>query len=101
MLPVVSGARETRRQVMVYTLILVPVSMLPWILGFSGPIYGVAATLLGAGFVWHAWRVLADHQDAAGVSLSGDAPAKAAFRYSIAYLFAVFTALAVDRALGG
>ncbi len=55
---------------------------------------------LGLGFVLHAWRVLRDRQDAAGVSLTKDAPAKAAFRYSILYLFVLFAALAVDRLVG-
>jgi protoheme IX farnesyltransferase len=97
MLPVVAGARATRRQIALYTLILVPVSLAPWAIGFSGPIYGGAAAALGAVFLFHAWRVLRDDQDAAGVSLSNDAPAKAAFRYSIVYLFALFGALAVDH----
>ncbi len=50
MLPVVAGARETRRQILLYTVLLVPVSLAPWLIGFSGPIYGCAALLLGGGF---------------------------------------------------
>jgi len=50
--------------------------------------------------VIHAWRVLRDNQDDTGRSLTRDAPAKAAFRYSLYYLFALFTALAVDRLIG-
>ena len=97
MLPVVAGAKETRRQIMLYALILVPVSLVPWAMGFSGPVYGAAAAVLGAGFLVSTWRVLRDRQDAAGNSLTNDAPARAAFRYSIAYLFILFAALAVDR----
>ncbi len=41
MLPVVAGAKETRRQILLYTVLLVPVSLVPWLIGFSGPIYGV------------------------------------------------------------
>ncbi len=100
MLPVVAGARKTRRQIMLYSLLLVPMSLLPWAIGFSGPVYGGAALALGIGFLAHAWRVLRDRQDAAGVSRSGDAPAKAAFRYSIVYLFVLFAALVVDRLTG-
>ena len=100
MLPVVAGARETRRQIFVYTLLLLPLSLVPWWIGFSGPVYGVAAVVLGAGFLFSVVRVLRDRQDAAGVSLTGDAPARAAFRYSIAYLFVLFAALAVDRLAG-
>jgi len=100
MLPVVAGAKETRRQIMLYALILVPVSLVPWAMGFSGPVYGAAAAVLGAGFLVGTWRVLRDRQDAAGNSLTNDAPARAAFRYSIAYLFILFAALAVDRLVG-
>jgi protoheme IX farnesyltransferase len=100
MLPVVAGAKETRRQIVIYTLLLVPLSLAPWLLGFSGPVYAVAASVLGLGFLVSVWRVATDRQDAAGVSLTNDAPARAAFRYSIVYLFALFAALAVDRLVG-
>src|SRR5580692_4165120 len=100
MLPVVAGAKETRRQIVIYTLLLVPLSLLPWLIGFSGPVYGVAALALGGGFLIGIGRVAADRQDAAGVSLSNDAPARAAFKYSILYLFALFAALAIDRLAG-
>ncbi len=100
MLPVVAGARHTRRQIMVYTLLLLAASLLPWAVGFSGPIYAASALALGLGFVATAWRVLRDRQDEAGVSLTKDAPAKAAFKYSILYLFVLFAALAVDRLAG-
>src|SRR5580693_1423208 len=79
MLPVVAGAKETRRQIVVYTLLLLPVSLVPWWIGFSGPIYGVAAIMLGAGFVFSVLRVAFDKQDAVGVSLTGDTPARASF----------------------
>ena len=100
MLPVVSGARETRRQIMLYTLLLVPVSLAPWAVGFAGPVYGASALALGAGFLVYAWRVLRDRQDGRGVSLTGDMPTRAAFKYSILYLFVLFGALAVDRLAG-
>jgi protoheme IX farnesyltransferase len=100
MLPVVSGAKETRRQIGLYTLVLVPMSLVPWAIGFSGPIYGISAGVLGLGFLVSAWRVLTDRQDATGVSLTRDAPARAAFKYSIAYLFILFAALAVDHLIG-
>jgi len=100
MLPVVAGARETRRQIVLYTLLLVPLSLAPWAIGFSGAIYGVAAVVLGAGFLLGVWRVATDRQDATGLSLTNDAPARAAFKYSIAYLFVLFAALAVDRLAG-
>jgi protoheme IX farnesyltransferase len=97
MLPVVAGARATRRQIFLYTLLLVPLSLLPAALNLTGMIYGVSAAVLGGLFLHHAWKVLRDAQDGTGRSLSGDAPARAAFRYSILYLFLLFFALAIDR----
>ena len=100
MLPVVAGAKETRKQICLYSLAMVPLSLAPWFLGFSGTIYGVSAVVLGIGFLACVWRVLMDKQDATGVSLTNDAPARAAFKYSILYLFVLFSALAVDRLIG-
>jgi protoheme IX farnesyltransferase len=52
--------------------------------------------VLGLGFLFSVWRLARDRQDAAGVSLTNDAPARGTFRYSIIYLFALFGAIAVD-----
>ncbi len=100
MLPVTAGARATRRQILLYTALLVLVSLAPWALGFSGWLYLVTAVVLGVGFLVHAGRILHDRQDGQGVSLSGDLPAKAGFKFSILYLFTLFAALAVDHYLG-
>jgi len=100
MLPVVAGPKETRRQIVIYTLLLVPLSLVPWMIGFSGTVYGLAALMLGGGFIASVWRVAADRQDVSGVSLTKDAPARAAFKYSILYLFGLFAAIAVDRFAG-
>jgi protoheme IX farnesyltransferase len=97
MLPVVAGAKETRRQILLYTLVLVPVSLVPFFVGFSGPLYGVAAGLLGAVFLERVYHVMTDRQDETGVSLTRDLPAKQAFKYSVLYLFALFGVLALDR----
>jgi protoheme IX farnesyltransferase len=99
MLPVVSGARTTRLQVMYYTVALVLVSLLPWMLGYVGPIYGVSAIGLGAWFLIASFRVLRDRQDRTGISLTRDAPARWAFRVSLIYLFALFTMMALDHVL--
>jgi protoheme IX farnesyltransferase len=101
MLPVTHGAKETRRQVMLYTVALVPVTLAPWFVGFSGPAYAASAALLGAGFLWHAWRMLREDQDASGRSLANDAAARATFKYSLYYLFVLFGALALDRLVFG
>lgn len=100
MLPVVRGARATRRHVMAYTLALVAVSLLPWAFGLAGLVYGLSAVILGVGFLVCAWRVLADDAGDGGTSLTRDAPARATFRYSLAYLAVLFSALAIDRCLG-
>ncbi|GAA0568555.1 heme o synthase [Craurococcus roseus] len=97
MLPVVSGARSTRLQILLYTVALAPLGLAPWALGFAGPAYAAAATLLGLGFLWHAWRVWREPQDAFGHSLAGDAAAKRTFRYSLLYLALLFAALPLDR----
>ena len=101
MLPVVQGARVTRQHVMLYTVVLVVVSLLPWVLGYAGPVYGVSAVGLGVWFLLAAWSVLRDKQDANGVSLTKDAPARWAFRVSLVYLFALFGAVAADYLIPG
>jgi protoheme IX farnesyltransferase len=101
MLPVVRGARVTRQHVMLYTVVLVAVSMLPWALGYAGPVYGVSAVGLGAWFLLASRGILHDKQDAVGVSLTKDAPAKWAFRVSLVYLFTLFGAVAADYLIPG
>jgi protoheme IX farnesyltransferase len=91
MLPVVAGDRETRRQIMIYTILLVPVALAPAYIGLSGPVYGAAAALFSAGFLVHAWRVFRDRRDIV---------AKRMFGFSIAYLFGLFAMLVVDKAMG-
>ena len=100
MLPVTAGARATRWHVLAYTVVLVAVSLLPWLLGHTGVVYGATAVLLGAGFLGSAGLVLMDKQDGAGVSFTEDRPARQAFRYSLVYLFLLFMALAVDHLVG-
>lgn len=100
MLPVVSGARETRRQIVIYTLLLVPITVLPWMLHLTGPVYGVSAFVLGLVFLASVIGVAFDKQDTAGVSLTKDKPAKLAFKVSLYYLFVLFAALAVDHWVG-
>ncbi|WP_035979562.1 heme o synthase [Kozakia baliensis] len=99
MLPVVKGARHTRYQIVLYTIILMAVSLVPSFLHLCGMIYTVTATALGAGFMYFALRVLMDKQDASGVSQTADKPARYAFRYSLAYLFFLFLGLLIDRVL--
>jgi protoheme IX farnesyltransferase len=97
MLPVVAGATETRRQIFGYTLVLGVFSVLPWALGYTGALYGISACLLSLGFIVCAWFVLRDGQAEDGTSLTGDRPARLTFRYSLAYLAAIFLAIAADH----
>jgi protoheme IX farnesyltransferase len=97
MLPVVAGAKETRRQIVLYSLVLVPLTLVPYLMGFSGLPYGITAGVLGLVFLERVFRVITDRQDAQGNSLTGDAPARAAFKYSVLYLFVLFAALAIDH----
>lgn len=97
MLPVVKGARHTRWNVFIYTLILFPLALSPWFLGLTGWVYGLTALILGVVFIYYGWGVLRDKQDANGVSLNKDKAAKSSFKFSILYLFILFAACAVDR----
>ncbi|MFC3678054.1 heme o synthase [Ferrovibrio xuzhouensis] len=91
MLPVVAGDRETRRQILIYSLLLVPLSLAPWALGLAGPLYGGMAAVLGAGFLLLAWRIWRSRDER---------PAKHMFAYSILYLFLLFALLLAERGLG-
>lgn len=101
MLPVVAGARRTRREIVVYAAVLAPLGASPWFLGFASPAYGLAALALGLWFLASCVSVLRERQDSAGVSMARDAAAKRAFRVSILYLFGLFGALALDVLLVG
>jgi protoheme IX farnesyltransferase len=92
MLPVVAGKAETRRHIMVYAVLLVPLTVTPYMLGVSGPVYLGAALVLGALFLVTSARVWFDHSD------GGDRAARRNFHTSILYLFLLFVALIADRA---
>jgi protoheme IX farnesyltransferase len=94
MLPVVAGADETRRQILVYTLVLLPVGVSPWLLGHAGPVYAAVAIAAGSLMMALAWRV----RSARGAA--GEQAAKHLFAFSILYLVLLFAALLVES-LGG
>ena len=98
MLPVVAGKRETRKQILIYTLLLVPVTLAPVALGFAGAIYGGAALLLGAIFLTLAGQVWLTGE--AGDEDKSDARAKRLFGFSIFYLFLLFALLLVEQVAG-
>nr|WP_244530616.1 heme o synthase [Salaquimonas pukyongi] len=96
MMPNVAGNRSTQNQIFAYSLLLAPVGVLPYVMGFAGPAYGIVSALAGAAFLWFAfrcWRMPSD--DAAMV------PAKRLFAYSIVYLFVLFGTLILEAALPG
>jgi len=95
MMPVVSGMAETRKQILIYSILLAPIGVLPAILGFASFAYGVAASALGLGFVILAVRVYRMGDDDKAML-----PAKRLFGFSILYLFLLFAMLLVERCLG-
>lgn len=95
MLPVVAGADETRRQILLYSMVMVPVGVLPALVGPGGFIYGVVASVLGAaflGFAWQVWRVR-EGRDA-------DRAARRLFAFSLIYLFGLFAVLLIEVTCG-
>jgi protoheme IX farnesyltransferase len=89
MLPVVAGRTETKRQIFLYSVVLVPISLLPCALGFAGAIYGVAATTLGAVMIFLAWQVRrSDDRERR--------PARRLFVFSMLYLVQLFGALLIS-----
>ncbi|MFP6747947.1 MAG: heme o synthase [Alphaproteobacteria bacterium] len=90
MLPVVAGKPATRRQILIYTLILIPLTLSPVALGACGMAYGVGAVLLGGVFLAFAIQVWRGGDD-------DDRPARRLFGYSIFYLFALFTLMLGER----
>jgi protoheme IX farnesyltransferase len=90
MLPVTHGVRFTKNQVLLYTLLLVVVSLMPFTTHMSGLLYLAGALALGAGFIYHALRLWADE---------GDGHAMKTFGYSIVYLTAMFGFLLADHYL--
>jgi heme o synthase len=91
MLPVVAGVEETRRQILIYSLVLAPVGAAPWLLGYAGTAYGVTAILAGACMIALAWRVHKARDAEAGART-----AQQLFGFSILYLFALFAVLLVS-----
>jgi protoheme IX farnesyltransferase len=90
MLPVVAGADETRRQILLYSLVLAPVGVLPWLLGYAGFLFGATSIVGGIAMVALSLRLLRAPSEAA---------AKHLFSFSILYLFVLFAMLLIEQAL--
>src|SRR4051812_15108099 len=91
MMPVVRGEARTKFEMLVYTLILLPLTILPAFFGALGPFYGVAAALLGARLLWYCIRLRRER--------TVTPLAWGMYRYSLLYLALLFVAMGVDRAL--
>jgi protoheme IX farnesyltransferase len=94
MLPVAAGPDETRKQIVVYAALLVPLALAPAFMGFGGPFYAVAALGLGAVFLALALQV---HRVREG--RAADGAARQLFAFSILYLFGLFAALLAERSV--
>ena len=92
MLPVVAGPVETKRQMLLYTLVLWPVALAPWLLGITGALYAAGALLLSAAFTGSAILVCRD---------TTDRSARRMFAFSLLYLLLIFSLLLVDHLGGG
>jgi heme o synthase len=92
MLPVVAGRAETKRQILLYSVLLAAVSLLPWVSGFAGAIYGAAAAVLGAIMIFLSWQVRRSND-------KERQPARRLFVFSILYLVLLFGALLMNAGL--
>ncbi|WP_342643023.1 heme o synthase [Rhodoligotrophos ferricapiens] len=93
MLPVVAGLDETRKQILIYSVLMVPVTLLPWVFGFAGLGYLAVAVVLGILFLVGAVRVYRERQGEAAERV-----ARRLFGYSVLYLFLLFAAMLVESA---
>jgi heme o synthase len=98
MLPVTRGPAETRRQILVYTLIVTPFALIPAATGLGGALYLGVAAIGGAAFVWGALRVFFSRAGEPNAA-ADTGRARALFGISIFYLFALFAAILAERAL--
>ncbi len=95
MLPVVAGEKETRRQILLYSILMAPVGALPYLLGYTSALYGTISIVTGVMFVMHALRLRS--------AADGEATARAAkklFGFSILYLGLLFAVMLIDRGFG-
>lgn len=101
MLPVVAGEKETKKQIFIYSALLVPITLLPSVVGLGGVLYTLTAMVLGGILLRLAWVVYTQKTDRqktdSNVSIQA---AKRLFSFSIFYLFGLFAMLLVEYSLG-
>ena len=88
MLPVVAGSKETRKQILIYSFLLLAGSLFPLWLGMFGIIYGIAALVLGVGFIHLAYKLYVEYKEEL---------ARKTFKYSLLYLALLFALMVVDN----
>lgn len=93
MMPVVAGERSTRKQILAYSILLLPLTLVPWWIGGAGAVYGWSALVLGLVFVALSVKVGLRRS----VPNDGMLPEKRLFGYSVLYLFVLFGMLVGDR----
>ena len=98
MMPVVAGHKSTRRQILIYAVLLLPIALAPFPLKLAGWLYGLSALLLGAVFLLLSLRVATFRTAANDADMRAE---KRLFGFSILYLFALFAALVADRFILG
>ena len=97
MMPVVAGAARTKREIVIYSVILAVVAAAaPPVLGFATPAYGIVAAALGAVFIALAWQVYRMPEDDREMR-----PARRLFAWSMLYLFLLFAILLVENGFAG
>ena len=90
MLPVTHGVPFTRLHILLYTVLLFLFGLFPYLVGISGPLYLIGAVVLGARFLWYAFRMYRQRDDSLAMPTFG---------YSMVYLFALFAVLLADHYL--
>ena len=98
MMPVVAGHQSTRRQILIYAVLLLPIAMAPFLLQLTGWIYGLSALLLGGAFLFLSIKVATFRTAANDTDMRAE---KRLFAFSIIYLFVLFGALVADRLILG
>lgn len=94
MLPVIAGSKETKRQILIYSIMMLPVSLSPWLLGGAGTLYGVTAAVSSAALIGFALKLHGTHDG------KDRQAAKQLFAFSILYLFLLFAMLLVEHGIG-
>lgn len=93
MLPVTAGDTITRKSIFIYTVLMIPTTLLPVAIKMAGMTYLIGASVLGLIFLYYAWRILTTPQE----SKATNKYAKITFGYSILYLFLIFVLLVIDK----